>query len=129
MAAESIPSVPSRNEALFSLAIAATFAAGAVWLVVNRPIHWSWIAFTFLLTAVPQSAIVVARQTMRWGPSALWGFALLALVVGAFWLAGWPVGPGSLMAFVFGLGAGQFLAAALRTHLERRRAQFDRSIG
>jgi hypothetical protein len=129
VASETLGSVRSRNEALFNLAIATTFAVGTVWLIANRQIHWIWIAFTFLLTAVPQSAIVVARQTMRWGPSTLWGFALLALVAGAFRLAGWPVGPGSMMAFVFGIGAGQFLAAALRTHVERPRVESDHSIG
>jgi len=111
-----------RNELAFDLAIGVAFALGGVWVMVNRSVHWSWVAFSFLLAVIPQSAIALGRPRLGWWRSTALGLGLFLLVAAAFRLSAWPVGTGDELSFISGFGAGSFLAAALRT---RRHAQIQ----
>jgi hypothetical protein len=112
-------SVHSGSEVASYLTIGVAFALGGVWVMVNRPTHWSWVVCMFLLALIPESAIALARLRMgRWRSTAL-GLGLSVLMVVAFWLSGWPVGSGALSSFFFGFGAGNFLASALRAYVRR----------
>lgn len=112
--------VRSRSEFRVYLATGIAFVLSGVWAVVGRPDRWSWVVFSFLVAAVPMGGIALVGRHRGWWWNTALGVVLLGLLFGIFWWAGWPKGTGDWICFLAGFGAGNFLSAALRLHVEHR---------